>query len=53
MKKEFSSSVSWNSAALAGLFMGTATIILDYLPMLPALLGGEGCLPTCLAARSR
>lgn len=42
MKKEFSSSVSWNSAALAGLVMGTATIILDYLPMLPALLGGEG-----------
>lgn len=42
MKKEFSSSVSWNSAALAGLVMGTATIIFDYLPMLPALLGGEG-----------
>lgn len=39
MKKEFSSSVSWNSAALAGLAMGAATIALDYLPMLPALTG--------------
>lgn len=53
MKKEFSSSVSWNSAALAGLFMGTATIILDYLPMLPALLGGEGMFADLLGARSR
>ncbi len=39
MKKEFSSSVSWNSAALAGLVMGASTIALDYLPMLPALTG--------------
>ena len=44
MKKEFSSSVSWNSSALAGLVMGAATIILGYLPMLPALLGGNGML---------
>ena len=42
MKKEFSSSASWNSAALAGLVMGAATIILDYMPMLPALLGWSG-----------
>lgn len=41
MKKEFSSSLSWNSAAVAGLVMGAATIALDYLPMLPALLGGD------------
>ena len=39
MKKEFSSSLSWNSAAVAGLVMGAATIVLDYLPMLPALIG--------------
>ncbi len=48
MKKEFSSSVSWNSAALAGLAMGAATIILDYLPVLPSLLGGEGMLADLL-----
>lgn len=34
MKKEFSSSASWNSAAVAGLVMAIATIILDYLPTL-------------------
>ncbi len=39
MKKEFSSGASWNSAALAGLAMGAATIALDYLPMLPAFIG--------------
>ncbi len=42
MKKEFSSSVSWNSAALAGLVMGVFTIAVDYLPSLPLLLGGTG-----------
>lgn len=40
MKKEFSSSLSWNNAALAGLVMGVATIAADYLTTLPALLGG-------------
>ncbi len=42
MKKEFSSSLSWNSAALAGLVMGVFTIVVDYLPSLPLLLGGTG-----------
>lgn len=49
MKKEFSSSVSWNSAALAGLVMGAATIVLDYLPMLPTLLGGDSVIGNLLA----
>ena len=48
MKKEFSSSLSWNSAALAGLVMGATTIILDYLPMLPALLGGDNVIGNLL-----
>ena len=49
MKKEFSSSVSWNSAALAGLVMGAATIVLDYLPMLPTLLGNDSVIGNLLA----
>ena len=39
MKKEFSSSVSWNSAAVAGLVMAVATIAADYITSLPVLLG--------------
>ncbi len=42
MKKEFSSSVSWNSAAVAGLVMAVATIILDYLPTLVLTIGIKG-----------
>lgn len=48
MKKEFLSSVSWNSAAVAGLVMGVATIVLDYLPMLPTLLGGDSVIGNLL-----
>lgn len=48
MKKEFSSSASWNSAALAGLAMGAATIALDYLPMLPTLLGSDSVIGNLL-----
>ncbi len=44
MKKEFSSSTSWNSAALAGLAMAAATIILDYLPTLALAIGINGFL---------
>lgn len=42
MKKEFSSSVSWNSAAAAGLVMALATIAAEYLTSLPTLLGANG-----------
>ncbi len=42
MKKEFSSSLSWNSAAVAGLVMAIATIILDYLPTLVLAIGIKG-----------
>lgn len=42
MKKEFSSSLSWNNAALAGLVMAVATIAADYITSLPALLGAGG-----------
>ena len=42
MKKEFSSSASWNSAAIAGLVMAVATIAADYLTSLPTLLGATG-----------
>ena len=42
MKKEFSSSVSWNSAAVAGLVMAVATIAADYITSLPVLLGVGG-----------
>ena len=42
MKKEFSSSISWNSAAVAGLVMAVATIAADYITSLPALLGAGG-----------
>ena len=42
MKKEFSSSVSWNSAAVAGLVMAVSTIAADYLTTLPVILGAKG-----------
>lgn len=42
MKKEFSSGVSWNSAAVAGLLMAAVTIILDYMPTLLLSLGAKG-----------
>ena len=42
MKKEFSSSVSWNNAAVSGLVMAIATIILDYLPTLALAIGING-----------
>ena len=42
MKKEFSSSASWNSAAVAGLVMAVATIILDYMPTLALAIGFKG-----------
>ena len=48
MKKEFSSSASWNSAAVAGLVMGIATIILDYLPTLTLAIGLKGFLGSVL-----
>lgn len=40
MTNEFSSSTSWNSAAVAGLVMGAVTIAADYLTTVPMLLGG-------------
>lgn len=40
MTKEFSSSTSWNCAAVAGLVMGAVTIAADYLTTVPMLLGG-------------
>ena len=42
MKKEFSPGLSWNSAAVAGLVMAIATIILDYLPTLVLAIGIKG-----------
>lgn len=42
MKKEFSSSASWNSAAVAGLIMAISTIAADYISSLPVLLGAKG-----------
>lgn len=44
MKKEFSSGISWNSAAVAGLLMACATIGADYITTLPARLGAGGVL---------
>ena len=48
MKKEFSSSVSWNCAAVSGLVMAVATIILDYLPTLALAIGLKGFLGSFL-----
>lgn len=42
MKKEFTSGSSWNSAAVAGLIMGAATIILAIISGLIAKTGGVG-----------
>ncbi len=49
MKKEFSPNVSWNSAAVAGLVMGVATIIMDYLPTLALAIGLNGFLGNIFA----
>lgn len=42
MKKEFTSGSSWNSASVAGLIMGAATIILTIISSLLARTGGIG-----------
>ena len=42
MKKEFTSGSSWNSASVAGLIMGAATIILTIISSLLARTGGVG-----------